>query len=84
MKRDPIVQRFLACVAFLIFAVLTSGCAGPTVRTYSGDKLQKSEVAVIKGWYYFGPLYYSSIDIYKIDDKDKSMGLRTIDELAES
>ena len=66
MKRKSIIQGFPICVA-LIFVVLTSGCVGPRVRAYSGDKLQKPEVAVIKGRYYFTPLYYDCVDIYSID-----------------
>jgi hypothetical protein len=52
----------------LILIILTSGCAGPKLRTYSGDEIQKSEVAVIQGRYYFTPLYYDSVIIYNIDD----------------
>jgi len=67
MKRESIIQGFPICVALLIFVVLTSGCVGPTVRTYSGDKLQQSEVAVIKGRYYFTLLNYDHVEIYKFD-----------------
>jgi hypothetical protein len=68
MNRTSSIQGLQICAAFLIFVVLTSGCAvGPKVRAYSGDKLQKSEVTVIKGWYYFTPLYYDRVDIYMID-----------------
>jgi len=69
IKRESIIQGFLIC-ATLIFLVLTSGCVsiGTTVRTYSGDKLQKSEVAVIKGWWLFVLLGYEGLDIYSIDD----------------
>ncbi len=68
MKRKSIIQGFSICAA-LIFVILTSGCAvGPTIRTYSGDKLQKSEVAVIKGWWLFALLGYGGFDIYSIDD----------------
>jgi hypothetical protein len=68
MKRESIIQGFLICVA-LIFLVSAYGCVsvGPTVRAYSGDKLQKSEVAVIKGWWFFSLFGYDGIDIYKID-----------------
>ena len=65
MKRKSI-KLFSICAA-LIFVLLTSGCVGPTVRTYRGDKLQKSEVAVIKGWYYFTAFGYDCISIYRID-----------------
>jgi len=65
MKRKSI-KVFSICAA-LIFVLLTSGCVGPAVRTYSGDKLQKSEVAVIKGWNYFAVFGYDCIDIYRID-----------------
>ncbi|OGP95067.1 MAG: hypothetical protein A2157_19885 [Deltaproteobacteria bacterium RBG_16_47_11] len=70
MKRKSMVQAFPACVVFLILLVLTSACAGPTstVRTYSDNKLPESEVAVIRGWYYFLPGAYRCIDIYKVDD----------------
>ena len=37
------------------------------MKSYTGDKLQKSEVAVIKGWWDFTPFGYSGIDIYSID-----------------
>jgi hypothetical protein len=67
MKQKSIIQGFSICAA-LIFVVLTSGCVGPTVRTYSGDKLQKSEVAVIKGWCFSYLFAYECIDIYRIDD----------------
>jgi len=70
MKPEPIIQRFSICAA-LIFIVLTSGCAiGPTIRTYSGDKLQKSEVAVMKGSWFFALLGYGGFDIYRLDGKD--------------
>lgn len=52
MKREPIIQG-LSIIMALILVVISSGCVGPTVRTYVGDKLPKSEVAVIKGWYAF-------------------------------
>ncbi len=68
MKREFIIQGFLICAAFLISVVLTSGCVGPRVRTYSGDTLEKSEVAVIKGRYYYALLYYDCINIYSVDD----------------
>jgi len=67
MKRETIIQRLSICATFLILVVLASGCVGPRVRTYSGDKLTKSEVAVIKGRYYFALLYYDCIYIYKVD-----------------
>jgi hypothetical protein len=68
MKRESIIQGFPICVALLIFVVLTTGCVGPTVRTYSGNKLQKSEVAVIKGRYYSFPLFwFENIDIHRFD-----------------
>jgi hypothetical protein len=69
MKRKSIIRGPSICVA-LIFVILTSGCVGPTVRTYSGDKLQKSEVAVIKGWIVVFPLeglYISQIDGRPVD-----------------
>ncbi len=67
MKRKSIIQGFSICVA-LIFVILTSGCVvGPRVRTYSGDKLQKSEVAVIKGGYLTPLIWYECVDIYEID-----------------
>jgi hypothetical protein len=68
MKRESIIQGFLICAA-LIFVVLASGCLsiGPTVRTYSGDKLQKSEVAVIKGWWMSTLLGYEGLDIFALD-----------------
>ncbi len=68
MKREPIIQMFSIFTA-LIFVVFASGCisVGPTVRTYSGDKLQKSEVAVIKGWWTFALLGYEGLDIYALD-----------------
>jgi hypothetical protein len=70
MKREYIIQRFPICLA-LIFIVLTSGCAiGPTIRTYSGDKLQKSEVAVMKGSWLFVLLGYGGFDVYSVDGKD--------------
>jgi hypothetical protein len=71
MKRESIIQGVPICVALLIFAVLTSGCVrlGPAVRTYSGDKLQKSEIAIIKGWWYSIILLWDSIEISKIDGK---------------
>ena len=69
MKRESIIQGFSTCVALLIFFVFASGCisVGPAVRTYSGDKLQKSEVAVIKGWWTFYLIGYQGVDIYSID-----------------
>jgi hypothetical protein len=67
MERKSIIEGLSIFVA-LILAILTSGCVvGPTVRTYSGDKLQKSEVAVIKGWCYFALFGYECVDIYRID-----------------
>jgi hypothetical protein len=67
MRRKSIIQGISICVA-LILVILTYGCVGPTIRTYSGDKLQKSEVAVIKGRYYFTPLNYVCVDIQSVDD----------------
>jgi hypothetical protein len=67
MNRESIIQRFPICAAFLILVVLASGCVGPRVRTYSGDKLQKSEIAVIKGFCYYWLLRYDCLDIYEID-----------------
>ena len=69
MKRETIIQWLSICAVFLILVVLASGCVGPRVRTYSGDKLTKSEVAVIKGRYYFALLFYDCVDIYSIDGK---------------
>ena len=68
MKRESIIQMFSICVA-LIFVIITSGCVsiGPTMKSYNGDKLQKSEVAVIKGWLLIGVFQYEGIDIYGID-----------------
>jgi len=69
MKRESIIQGFPICVPLLIFVVLTSGCVGPAVRTYSGDNLQKSEIAVIKVRYYSFPLFwFENIDIHRFDD----------------
>ena len=67
MKLKSIIQVLSICAA-LIFVLLTSGCVGPTVRTHSGDKLQKSEVAVIKGWYGFYLLGDTKMYIERIDD----------------
>ena len=68
MKRQSIIQGFPTCVPLLIFVGLTFGCAiGPTMRTYKGDRLQKSEVAVIKGFLMFDPLGYEGVDIYAVD-----------------
>jgi hypothetical protein len=69
MKREFIIQGFPICVA-LIFFVLTSGCVSITPKkSYSGDKLPKSEVAVIKGWYYFSLLNSEAVIINNIDGK---------------
>ena len=69
MKREFIIQGFPICVA-LIFFVLTSGCVSITPKkSYSGDKLPKSEVAVMKGRYYYALLYFDVVEIYKIDGK---------------
>jgi len=67
MKRKSIIQVF-SIYAALIFVLLTSGCVGPTVMTYSGDKLQKSEFAVIKGGYDFYLLGGNRNYIWRIDD----------------
>jgi hypothetical protein len=67
MKRKSILQGSSIC-ATIVLVILTSGCLGPKVRNYSGDNLQKSEVAVVKGFYYFTPFAYISIDIYRVDD----------------
>jgi hypothetical protein len=68
MKRESIIRGYPTFAAFLIFVILTSGCiVGPKVRTYSGNKLQKSEVAVIRGWCYFALFGYECVDIYRID-----------------
>ncbi len=71
MKRESIIQRLLMC-APLILVVLVSGCfsIGPTVRTYGENKLQKSEVAVIKGWWMFILLGYEGVDIYSVDGNE--------------
>jgi hypothetical protein len=62
------MRRIKSLFLILLLVVLTSGCmVGPKVLTYSGDKLQKSEVAVIKGRCFYGLLGYECIDIYKID-----------------
>jgi hypothetical protein len=76
MKRKSVIRVFSICVA-LIFVVLASGCVsiGPAKKSYSGDKLQKSEVAVIRGRYYYALLYYDGVVIYKIDGK--YMGLES-------
>lgn len=39
---------------------------GPAMKIHSVDKLQE-EVAIIKGRYYFTPLYYDGVLILKID-----------------
>jgi hypothetical protein len=67
MKRQSIIQGFPICVVLLIFVVLTSGCVGPTVTTLSAVKLQNSEVAVIKGRYYFTLLSYDCVEVNSID-----------------
>jgi hypothetical protein len=72
MKRKSIVQGFLIC-AISVFIVLTHGCVGTTVRTYGGDKLPKSEVAVIKGFHStvilpFVGLSEVGIEICYVDD----------------
>jgi len=66
MKRKSIIQVF-SIYAALIFVLLTSGCVGPTVWTYEGDRLPKSEVAVIKGGFYYYLLAHRTY-IYRIDD----------------
>jgi hypothetical protein len=68
MKRKSIIHGFPIYLA-LIFVVLASGCVsiGPTTKGYSGDKLQKSEVAVIEGCWFLSLLGYDGIDIYSID-----------------
>jgi hypothetical protein len=58
--------------------VLASGCVGPRIRTYSGDKLTKSEVAVIKGRYYFALLYYDCIDIKVIGSYPKGTQVQVL------
>ena len=70
MKRKSIIQGFLIYLA-LIFVVLASGCVSirPATKTYSGDRLQKSEVAVIKGWPFYKVFGYDGIDIYSVDGK---------------
>jgi len=67
MKRESITKGFPICAA-LIFILLTSGCfVGPRVKAHSGDKLQQSEAAVIKGFCYYALLKYDCVDIYEID-----------------
>jgi hypothetical protein len=74
MRRKSIIQKFSIC-AVLIFAILASGCVigpntiGPTTWTYSGEpiRLPKSEVAVIKGYWYLHLFGYGGVDIYSID-----------------
>ena len=68
MKRKSVIRGFLIYLA-LISVVLASGCAsvGPATKSYSGDRLQKSEVAVIKGWSLYRLFGYDGIDIYSID-----------------
>jgi len=68
MKRKSII-RGLSIYLALVFIVLTSGCASiaPTTKSYSGDRLQKSEVAIIKGWWFYKLFGYDGIDIYSID-----------------
>ncbi len=68
MKRESIIQRFPICLV-LVFLLLSSGCfVGPRVKTHSGDKLQHSEGAVIKGFCYYALLNYDCVDIYEIDN----------------
>jgi hypothetical protein len=70
MKRKSINQGLSIC-ALLILVILTSGCVGPSVRTYGGDKLPKSEVAVIKGFQTTFPFYFPvdiGIEICYVDD----------------
>ncbi len=70
MKRKTIIQTF-SIWAVSVFIILTSGCAiGPTIRTYSGDKLQKSEVAVIKGAWFFALLGYGGQNIDSVDGNE--------------
>jgi hypothetical protein len=74
MRRKSIIQKFSICAA-LIFAILASGCVigpntiGPTTWTYSGEpiRLPKSEVAVIKGYWYLHLFGYGGVDIYSLD-----------------
>jgi len=67
VKQKSIIQK-VSIFAALISTLLSSGCfVGPTVRTYIGDELQKSEVAVIKGWCYFALFGYECYDVYEID-----------------
>ena len=67
MKRESIIQGFPIYLA-LIFVILISGCVvGPAVQTYSGYKLQKSEVAVIKGKWSTALIAQESIEIYEVD-----------------
>jgi len=44
------MKRFLV---LSLIALLLFGCVGPTVRTYVGHELARSEVAVLKGHYLF-------------------------------
>ena len=67
MKGKPNIEG-LSIFAILTLLIPTSGCiVGPTIRTYSGYRLQKSEVAVIKGWGFLSLFGYAGIDIYNID-----------------
>jgi len=62
------MRRIIKTLFIILLYAMLSGCVvGPKVMTYSGDKLQKLEVAVIKGWCFYALLGYECIDIYKID-----------------
>jgi len=67
-SRRSIIHELLIFVP-IILVILTSGCVGAKVRTYSLPELQKTEVAVIKGRWYLTPIYYKSIEIYMVDGK---------------
>jgi len=62
------MERSIKSIFIILLLVMFSGCVGPPVRTYEGNKLPKSEVAVIKGWYVFYLLGVKDMYIYRIDD----------------
>ena len=68
MKRRSIIRGFLIYLT-LIFVVSACGCAsiGPATKSYSGDRLEKSGIAVIKGGSVYRLFGYDGIDIYSMD-----------------
>ncbi len=67
MNRKSIIEGVSVFVAFIPL-ILISGCVvGPKVSTYTGDTVQKSGVAVIKGGCFFFLLGYECIKIDRID-----------------